>query len=305
MDRQDAKPHRPSLLAGADNRSNPSSNPSSAAAATPARILSDMEGRKPRAARPGLRRVSLVIGLAGLALLAGYGLLAGRDATADADTHALPSTATRPAPLAAPAVETTAAIVDENVDEPMRNEIDDSSVIDAASVSTMENQSDDASGNGANPFAVMSASHRPLTSAAASTTSAAATPARSLARTAPSRVAVPRQRTSRSIDAQAGSDEDTDLLATLLRNIEQSPATDPGVKRDTDALDALVRQVRAGEGASATGHARNAASSTPSHSRQIQSRLQACPPANTTAGLQCRQRICASHAGRDPACPAQ
>ncbi|MFC0676552.1 hypothetical protein ACFFGH_01635 [Lysobacter korlensis] len=39
-------------------------------------------------------------------------------------------------------------------------------------------------------------------------------------------------------------------------------------------------------------------------SQDVQSLLRACPKANTTRGVACRQKVCARFAGTDPACPA-
>ena len=36
----------------------------------------------------------------------------------------------------------------------------------------------------------------------------------------------------------------------------------------------------------------------------IEARMQACPAANTEAGLRCRQKLCAGHSGQTAACPA-
>ena len=40
-------------------------------------------------------------------------------------------------------------------------------------------------------------------------------------------------------------------------------------------------------------------------SQSVQQKLRACPRANTVAGIECRSRVCAQHAGEDVACPRQ
>ncbi|MGH8274407.1 MAG: hypothetical protein ACRES9_09200 [Gammaproteobacteria bacterium] len=36
----------------------------------------------------------------------------------------------------------------------------------------------------------------------------------------------------------------------------------------------------------------------------VEVRMQACPAANTVAGLRCRKKVCQGHAGQAAACPA-
>jgi hypothetical protein len=92
--------------------------------------------------------------------------------------------------------------------------------------------------------------------------------------------AAPRPRARRA--GRAGGDSDVTLLTALIQHVEvESPA--------------------ARKAARAAHHA-EPRTDLPVDS--IEARMQACPAANTEAGLRCRQRICAGHAGETAACPA-
>lgn len=102
--------------------------------------------------------------------------------------------------------------------------------------------------------------------------------------------------------ASASSDK-TDLLAILMANIREKPenAADDAAPR---TMDDLIAQLSA---TSASGPAPTATAdrgTTDQSSANLQRQLRSCPAANTTAGIRCRQRLCARHAG-DPACPTQ
>lgn len=72
-------------------------------------------------------------------------------------------------------------------------------------------------------------------------------------------------------------DSDVALLAALLEHVEEtSPAERAAIRKAAD------RQISADP---------------------VERRMQACPPANTVAGVRCRQRICAKYQGQTPACP--
>lgn len=322
MDRQDAKPHRPSLLTGGE--------PHSAASPSAPRILADMENRAPGRGQAVARRsrpLLLVAGACTLVLLAGFWLFSGSaDETTDVEVPmaqaALPPT---------PAIETTApAPSSEAPNAAMIVGESDAPAAEAAAVSASATD---------NPFAVTA---EPAAAAAATpAASRASTPATKVAGRPESARATANSPVATQIrkPARSGRSKDDDLLATLLKNIEQrSAAPDPApaanaepapfsvlerpqTGNDHDALESLVRQVRdrdglraAGTGAAMSGAraARNAksakAGSTPAvdaeRSGQIQTRLRQCPRANTRQGLQCRQNVCAKYAGRDPACPA-
>ncbi|MGY0634570.1 hypothetical protein [Luteimonas sp. A478] len=45
--------------------------------------------------------------------------------------------------------------------------------------------------------------------------------------------------------------------------------------------------------------------SKPVRLSRAQRALQSCPAANTVQGINCRDRVCARWAGRDPACPGR
>lgn len=74
----------------------------------------------------------------------------------------------------------------------------------------------------------------------------------------------------------ASHDADVALLTDLLRHVES------GTPAERKRLD----QIRG---------------TTPDAT--IEERMQACPAANTAAGLRCRQKLCVGNAGKSPACP--
>jgi hypothetical protein len=99
------------------------------------------------------------------------------------------------------------------------------------------------------------------------------TPAAERKRVAPVRRSVKR--------AQPAGDSDVALLTALIQHVEVgTPASRkaleriPRARKPVDALD------------------------------DIEARMQACPAANTEAGLRCRQKLCAGHSGQTSACPA-
>ncbi|RNF83580.1 hypothetical protein [Montanilutibacter psychrotolerans] len=116
--------------------------------------------------------------------------------------------------------------------------------------------------------------------------------------------------------APRANSNEPDLLATLLRNIEQGETRERS--QDNAALDALIERLRDPAVAGASGGtaggspvrtvaaapAGSARTAAPTRSEQLQAQLRECPRANTTNGIDCRQRVCAKHAGKDPACPA-
>lgn len=92
--------------------------------------------------------------------------------------------------------------------------------------------------------------------------------------------AVPPRRVVRRASAATG-DSDVALLTALIRHVEVgSPASRKAlehirhVQKPADTVDG------------------------------IEARMQACPAANTEAGLRCRQKLCAGHSGQAAACPA-
>lgn len=112
------------------------------------------------------------------------------------------------------------------------------------------------------------ATARTKTPSTATARTAAATPAaRSAARSA--------ARAARAAGTPATGEHDGDLFAALMRIIRQDDAGAP------------------------------IAGTAPTASTRAQRELQDCPAANTVQGINCRDRVCASYAGRDPACPAR
>lgn len=77
----------------------------------------------------------------------------------------------------------------------------------------------------------------------------------------------------------ATDDSDVDLLTALIKHVE---VAGPLPRH-------RVKSLRKHASASAKG---------------LEDRIQACPAANTEAGVNCRQRICHGHAGEAVTCPA-
>ncbi len=104
---------------------------------------------------------------------------------------------------------------------------------------------------------------------------------------------------------------DENLLGTLMGIIKEDEKAKPKPKAKPapDSMDALIAQIQADERKQAADadnvfdniSGRNATASTKSN---IQAKLRSCGSATTTAGLNCRKKICAAAAGKDPACPA-
>ena len=316
MDRQDAKPSRPSLLAAAETRPAPSS--------APGRILADMQNLKPRRRRAAGARLRLVVLAAALAAAGGLWWLGmpGSDPSAGASVAAATPADT---PMG------VQAIVAPHDDAPAPSA---AVIVDEASSagispngSALSSLHADPTGDSHNPFA-----SAPVGVPEVARAAVAAKPSRMVERVPatvnPARTATRIKSPAAPAPAPARATE-PDLLATLLGNINRaSPAAGaaaplspdaplPALKRarrgsDPDALDALVRQVRerdvaaqvagvAAVGAAGGSSGKSATADTPS--ADLQARLRQCPRANTTAGLQCRQRVCAKVAGSDPACP--
>ena len=81
--------------------------------------------------------------------------------------------------------------------------------------------------------------------------------------------------------AGAAGDSDVTLLTALIQHVEVgSPAS-------RKALEQIRRAQKPADAADG-----------------IETRMQACPAANTEAGVRCRQKLCAGHSGQTAACPA-
>lgn len=280
MDRQDAKPSRPSLLAG--------TQPDTAPPPASARILADMQGRQsgPRTgaratpkrwlapaalllvaiAATGWWRLSQPAAEAPVESLPRLSLHAG--AGNDADDFGLPAAAT---------------IVEE--------------AIPAASALATVGDNGELADPAVNPMLVLAHPDVVPPMAAAS---ADGTPNPFLVSAAPARgaakPAAPRRRPTR-----APADDEPDLLAVLLGNIK--PGQSSG-QTDGSGLDAFIQTMEAeGSGVASAEPSRNGRPQR-TRSQQIQQNLAECPAANTAKGVKCRQEICAVYAGRDPACPA-
>lgn len=280
MDRQDAKPRRPSLLAGAPEHA--TATPSSA------RILADMSGHKPATRDAGKlpRRRWLWLATAAMVVIAAgwfwqTGFLRGNTGTSQRLTQeaaAQPSLhAATDAGTAGPDRELAATIIDDAT--PLS---DDGSDATAGATSGVAEPS---------PFAAMVAtSTKSKPHKAPVADNPFITPA-------PSRPAASRSRAPSASRTARSSGDQTNLISTLLSNI-QTPA-----EPQPSGLDSLIQKMESAEKIDtppSTVHAE----AVPTPSKQIQANLRECPAANTAKGLKCRQEICAVYAGRDPACPA-
>ena len=74
---------------------------------------------------------------------------------------------------------------------------------------------------------------------------------------------------------------------------------------DVTLLTALIQHVEVGSPASRKALERIRHVQKPADAMDgIETRMQACPAANTEAGVRCRQKLCAGHSGQTAACPA-
>lgn len=286
MDRQDAKPRRPSLLAGAPAPVAPGPSP--------ARILADMAGGQTPKGRAwqGARRGWLLLSVAGV-MVAGAWLLwaqrapvevvepvvVQRDANADASDYGLhtgPAAATIiDEPASASMVAGASGGSPDRATPPATSPF---AFAGAARTAAADHAAKPHASTGAsNPFAPPKAVSGPSTPV----------PGRAQPATA-------KKTTSRSDDSGPA------LLATLLHNIKAGD--EPGEK--ASGLDSLLQKMQATEAAGSGRALDSAAAPQQIRSQQIQANLRECPPPNTAKGLKCRQQICAVYAGRDPACPA-
>ena len=271
MDRHDAKPRRPSLLAGAplDAASAEAARPS------PARILAELpQATGPRRAWPHRRGAWLAVtGLVAVCVVAGIGLVP--DPVYATRGHA-PTAATENAADPVDAIAQEQARAATIIEEPAPTlRADDASASTPDGPATADEPLQPGDGKvdrsrpaDTNPFAV-----------------------------APGSVPTTRARAPRARPETVATDE-PDLLEILLGNIR---STRDSTVRDVDGMDALVRRVHDRGGAASAGGSQRPLRL---RSEQIQSNLRECPPPDTAKGLECREAICAVYAGRDPACPA-
>lgn len=244
MDRHDAKPRRPSLMAGAEPQQ-PAAGPQ------PARILADPQTTpaRRRARGPAHLRAGVFAGLAALALVAvGWSVVSSRSAETDRLASAPQSSA---APMVGPSGATL--IDDAPADPPLHNPFagspEDPSPVDvdgamAGVASATGTTTGPAEGTpavatsnariAANPFNAVEDAPSPATGARR-VGLATPQPARAKPAAAPSRSASARVSGS---SGRAGGPE-PGLLETLMDNIQQP--TDPA--RDTRAMDRLARRL--------------------------------------------------------------
>lgn len=275
--------NRPSLLSGSD--------PANSGAAASGRILADIEGRAPQgkgrgtgASGKGGRRRWIIIAMIGvvvvIAALLGFGRSGHDDAPelySQTPTSAAPLPGSdAPAATSAGAAEGAAMIVDAS---------DSNDGNDGAQATMTDGQP---TNEGVPPVGA---------------SGAAVPPAPAATRTASARAQPRRQATSKQKQAA-----DEDLLGTLLGIIKDDRKEVP----QHESMDSLIAKIRADDqrNAASTTAAfdsidRTKASPGASTGSEIQAQLRRCPSANTLGGIDCRRRICAAHAGKDPACPAR
>jgi hypothetical protein len=115
----------------------------------------------------------------------------------------------------------------------------------------------------------------------------------------PGRAAAPRPAGTpdRARPAEQGA-----LLSSLLGIIKQDEQARP---KRPESMDALVADIQARESRERAERDAmfDAMDKRSSGDSAVQAKLARCPAANTLKGVDCRRRICAAVAGRDPACP--
>lgn len=124
-----------------------------------------------------------------------------------------------------------------------------------------------------------------------------------------SRRSTPARTASRTTAASSNS-SGNDLLSTLLgiiRQEDEQPAASPMDELISQVLAENERNYNETSAALASlgqpqAEQSNARAARPSRAQRA---LQSCPAANTVQGINCRDRVCARWAGRDPACPAR
>lgn len=123
------------------------------------------------------------------------------------------------------------------------------------------------------------------------------------------RRATPARTASRPTVASSNS-SGNDLLSTLLgiiRQEDEQPAASPMDELISKVLAENERSYNETSAALASLGQPQAEQSSARAARpsRAQRALQSCPAANTVQGINCRDRVCARWAGRDPACPAR
>lgn len=261
--------NRPSLLSGAP--------PAGNGASTSRRILADMEGRTPEraaVARTVVRRVPwrlaiqiTVLVLVVLASLAAWRWSSSRSDNEDRGISNAAAPAPRsPAPTEFAPASGGAVIVDETAPQAM---------VGTAPVAAAPAPA---------PALAPPAMHPPKTVAAI-------TPA-----------AHPRRPGASAQPHKSGARDDEDLLGTLIGIIRQKPK-----ESKAESMDALIAQIQADKNRTDSSNkaAFDSIDQNASTESGVQAKLRRCPAANTLQGVECRRKICASLAGKDPACPAR
>lgn len=268
-------PNRPSLVAGSNV----------AAGTSGGRILADMENRKPEAPAATARRKPLpwilalgcIILVAFLVVLQWPGRLSapgtGTEFAGDGTLgQPLPGTQASAASPDAVAQPRGAMIIDDPAAEETRNALESLPSSDSATATPEDTRT---------------------------------------ASTARASRNAPRSASKRTTSRPAKASE-TDLLSTLMRIIKQGEKDDTA--QPTSSMDTLIAQIEAEDNRNrhqnqtalaSLGGGNRQEDAVPARSQNVQQQLRACPRANTVAGIECRRRICAQHAGEDVACPRQ
>lgn len=290
---------RPSLTTGSPSR------PTVAALrAEPARILADMEQRKPSRAQ-ATHRVSplLLVCVLGSALsVGGYLYFVGSSTPwieGDRLVRVPAAGDVSSIPVVTAPITDAAVIIDDGVPaaEP------EGTSISAQTPSPVDGSSL-AGSAAADPVATTWVAANPPASATnAGSNSTTRIPAGSTPRL------LPKTRSPAVANfGSAGSGREPDLLATLLQNIRGQEAAQQTLRpplRHTEklsAIDVLVAQIQRNNAESINGGSVRT-SGLLSRSPSVQAELNQCPAANTVAGIECRSRVCAKYAGEDAACP--
>jgi len=288
VDRQDAKPSRPSLLAG--EQTHPAAQPASA------RILADMQDRESgpqrAAGKARTRWLPMVVLLLAVVAMGWWWQSPPADGAA---TEATP----------VPTADAGASYLSRDTATGGA-----ATIIDEALPASMATTSGRATSDGTGDAGVADPAINPMVKmaqpgsapAGGATTDGTSNPfllATATATPTTTTPAVPRP-PARKPEGASGRDE-PDLLAILMGNIKPGQPTgdSPG-----SGLDAFLQTMDADSTGVASAERNRNGRPQRTRSQQIQQNLRECPAANTAKGLKCRQEICAVYAGRDPACPA-
>ena len=317
MDRHDAKPRRPSLMAGAEPQC-------PAPGARPARILADLTpAAAPRRSRRPVHGRAVLIGGLGLIALAavGWTLIGSGNDLEPPPSEALPAITEQAA-----VDPSTATLVDAAPSDgaAIANPFENESGPQGASPDPAPATADAATGEArtyviaksavtANPFSSvneMPARGKPGASVPGGPAPASVAPKQARPRATPTPQSTPV--TSRAPAPPRAAGGEAGLLQTLMDNIQQPVAP----ARDTQAMDRLARRldrtpmpepapgvVAGSAAATATTSAHSSptptAGTTAPEKQSLRELLSQCPASTTIQGQRCRRQMC-GQAGVEP-----